>query len=145
MKIKDFLLNRGRPVITIKPDETIHSTIQILVKNNIGALPVCDNKGTVVGIISERDILKGCAGKIASIDKTRVKDIMTKDVVIGTLEDDLSYAATTMAQKGIRHLPVLDGPKLEGILSARDVVEEELKACQIEVRYLGDYISGGYV
>ncbi len=72
MKVKDFLKIKGRSVVTIGPDETIHTAIQKLVENNIGALPVCDAKGTMVGIVSERDLLREC-GQCSDTKKPRLK------------------------------------------------------------------------
>ena len=145
MKVKDFLKIKSRPVITIGQDETILAAIQKLVGNNIGALPVCDNKGEMLGIISERDILKECSQRSAAVASTKVKVVMTKEVAIVVPEDDLDYVMNTMTQKGIRHLPIMVGSKLEGIISARDVIEERLEECRVEVRHLSDYISGGYI
>jgi CBS domain-containing protein len=144
MKIRDFMKIKGRAVITIRSDETVHTAVQKLVENNIGALPVCDARGTLVGIISERDLLK-VFSRPGDTKAPRVKDVMTRDVAVGIVDDDLDYVMNTMKQKGIRHLPVMDGGKLVGIVSVRDIVEERLEACQVEVRHLSDYISGGYV
>jgi len=144
-KVKDFLSTNGRPVITIGPNETVITAIKKLVENNIGAVLVCDVKDVILGILSERDVLKECSQRSRTIDRTRVKDIMTKDLAIGTPEDDLDYVLDVMTQKGIRHLPIMVGPKLEGIISMRDIVQAQLEDSKATVRFLGDYISGGYV
>jgi len=141
MKVKDFLNIRPRPVIKIAPNKTIHTAIQKLVKNNIGALPVCDSKGVMLGIITERDLLKVCSQLSAQIHSTRVKDVMTKEVAIGIPEDDIDYVMATMTQKGIRHLPIMDGIKLVGMISARDIVENQLEESKADVRYLSEYIE----
>jgi len=145
MKIRDYLKSKSRPVITIGPDEAADTAIQKLVENNIGALPVCDAKGAMLGIISERDLLRNCG--LGSIDtkSTKVKDIMTTEVVLGILDDDLDYVMNTMIKEGFRHLPIMDGPKLVSMISARDIIEARLEECQVQVRHLHDYISGGYV
>jgi len=145
MKIKDLLKIKNRPVLTIGPDETAHVAIQKLTKNNIGALPVCDTKGIMVGIVSERDLLQECSYRSGEIGHTKVKDVMTKDVVVGIYEDDIEYIMSIMTQKGIRHLPIMAGAKLEGIISIRDIIEVELEESKAQVRYLSDYMSGGYL
>jgi CBS domain-containing protein len=144
IKIRACLEMKGRQLITIGPNDTVGTAIRKLVDNRIGAMPVCDGKDNIIGIISERDLLKECAQRAKSIDKTPVKDIMTKDVVIGIPDDDLDYVTDIMTQKGIRHLPIMDGPKLEGIVSIRDVVDIQLDKSKAEARFLNDYISGGY-
>ena len=143
--VKDFLRTKERPVIAIGPNETVVTAIQKLVENNIGALPVCDVKGMILGILSERDVLKECSQRSRAIGGTRVKDVMTKDITIGIPEDDLDYVMDVMNQKGIRHLPIMVGPKLEGIISMRDIVDAQLEETKARVRFLSDYISGGYV
>ncbi|MBA7705884.1 Inosine-5'-monophosphate dehydrogenase [subsurface metagenome] len=136
MKISAFLKIKGRPLVTIGPNETISVAIQKLVENDIGALPVCDDKGMLLGIISERDLLKEVFWHGGAISSTKVQDVMTKDVAIGTPEDDLDYAASVMRRKRIRHLPVTVGSKLQDILSMRDVVNRQLMEAETEIRYL---------
>ena len=145
MKVKDLLIKKACPVVTIGPDDSFVTATQKLVENNIGALPVCDAKGTLVGIVSERDLLKECSQHFKGIGNTKVKDMMTREVAIGTPEDELNYVMNIMTQKGIRHLPILDGPRLEGIISMRDMVETQLSECETTVRFLNEYIAGGYV
>ena len=143
-KVRICLEMKGHHLITIRSDDTVEAAIRKLVDNKIGAMPVCDDKGNLIGIISERDLLKECAQRAKSIGKTTIKDIMTRNVVIGIPEDDLDYVMDIMAQKGIRHLPIMDGPKLEGMISIRDVVDIQLEKSKAEARFLNDYISGGY-
>lgn len=143
-KLKDLLKMKNRPIVTIGPDETTRAATRKLVENNIGALPVCDTKGTLLGIISERDLLRDYSQPARMLGSTKVKDVMTKDVVIGIPEDDLDYVMSVMTQKEIRHLPVMVGAKLEGFISMRDIVDVQLKDSKATVRFLSDYISGGH-
>ncbi len=145
MKIKDLLKIKGWAVTTIGPNETVQAAIQKLVENDIGALPVCDAKGAILGIVSERDLLKECSQRSSVIGSTKVKDVMTKDVAIGLPEDDLDYVMSIMTQKRIRHLPIMVGPKLGGMISMRDIIESQLEESKAQVRLLNDYISGGYI
>ena len=101
MKINEFQKIKGRPLITSGPNETVHTAIQKLVENNIGSLPVCGANGTLLGIVTERDLLKECAQRSMAIGSTKVKDIMTKEVAIGIPEDDMNYVMEVMIQKGI--------------------------------------------
>jgi len=104
MKIKNVSHIADRPVITISPDATLRQAMAKLVKNNIGALPVCDAKGTLLGLISERDMLKLCASGSRSIDDTKVDAVMTKDLVVAVPEDDLEYISQVMINHGIRQI-----------------------------------------
>ena len=137
MKIRDFLKTRKtKGVITVKPDDTEHSALQKLVENNIGALPVCNENGELLGILSERDLLKEWLRRGDSIGSTKVEELMTRNVAVAHLDDELDYAAAVMKKKGIRHLPVVTGQKVESILSMRDVVGEILAEVEAEVRYV---------
>ncbi len=137
MKIRDFLKIKTHPVITIGPNDTLSSATQKLVENNIGALPVCDNQGVLVGIISERDLLKECFQHSGILGNTMVQDVMTKSVAVGTPEDDLDYATSVMNQKRIRHLPVVVDQKVAGIISIRDIVSFQLEETKAQIRYIG--------
>ena len=141
-KVRDLLETKGRTVITIGPKETIVAAIQKLVDNNIGALPVCDSRNTLLGIVSERDLLKECSQRRWAINRTRVEEAMTTEIAVGVLDDDLDYVTDIMTLKGIRHLPILDGPRLVGIVSMRDVVQAQPRESRSQVRFLSDYISG---
>ena len=145
MRIKDIAKIHGRPVITIAPDATVRQAVQMLVDSNIGALPVVDKNGAVLGIVSERDLLKSCALGSGMIDTTNVETIMTKDIVIALSEDDIDYISSVMTQHGIRHMPVMSGPKLANMISMRDIVNAELADLEVQVRFLNAYISGGMV
>jgi len=133
MKIKELLKNR--PVITIGPDDTISAAVQKLVEYNRGSLPVIDSKGDLVGIITERDIVRKCFAHSESCDNTKVRNVMTKEVVIGTLEDDADYAVMAMKEKRIRHLPIVENKKVVGMVSMRDLLDVQLANCKVEVRY----------
>ncbi len=141
MKIKDFLKIKGRSVITIGPNETLSSAIKKLVNNDIGALPVCNEKDILVGIISERDLLNWCFQRSIILGSTRVQDAMTRSVAVGTPEDDLDYVTSVMMQKRIRHLPIVVDQKLEGIISMRDIVGFQLEETKAQIRYV-DLLPG---
>ena len=145
MKIKDITKINGREIITVGPNDTVSQAIDKLVNHRIGALPVCESDGKLMGIISERDILNGLHRRGKDITNARVRDLMTTDVIVGVPEDDLDQILTTMTEKGVRHIPVMAGPIVIGMLSIRDVIEERLTECHTQVRYLNDYIAGGYV
>jgi len=144
MRIKDIARIEGREAITIKPNAGLSEAIKTLVTNTIGAMPVCDFKGTLLGIISERDILKWIHHNADAIGKAKVKDIMTTNVVVGDPEDDVAEILEKMMERGVRHLPIMTGNRVVGMLSLRDVIEEQCKEYHSQVRYLHDYIAGGY-
>jgi CBS domain-containing protein len=143
MKIKDIPKISGREVFIGKPNTPLDKAINKLVEHHIGAIPVCDFKGKLVGIFSERDVLNWINKGNTDLKNTQVKDIMTKDVIIGDPEDDIENICQVMTSKNIRHLPVMSGGIVVGMLSMRDIVEQQLTECSTQVRYLHDYIAGG--
>jgi CBS domain-containing protein len=137
MKIRDLLKIVSRPVITIGPNDTVSAAVQKLAEYDLGSLPVCNGKGDLVGIVTERDLVRKCFKSIDACANFKVQDVMTKEVAVGTLDDDLEYAISAMKQKRIRHLPIVDNQRVVGMVSMRDLLDVELKESQAELRYAG--------
>ncbi len=139
MKIADVLATKGSNVITISPHQTIKEAVDLMETYNIGGLVVVDQSGKIVGILTERDLIRYAATDHPTFS-TAVNLIMTKNVIAGVLQDEIDSVAHTMTEKRFRHLPVVDGGKLIGILTIGDVVkaqrdryEGELHTLQIQI------------
>jgi CBS domain-containing protein len=146
MKIRELLDTdefRSRSSVMVGPDDTVGSAVSKLIEYNIGSLPVCDANGRPLGIITERDIIRKSYNREAEIAYMRVGDIMSKNLVIATMDDDVDYAINAMKQEKIRHLPLVDGNKVVGIISMRDLLGIQLEQANYRIRLLDDYISGG--
>ena len=133
LKIKEF---KSQSLITVGPDELVSAAIQKLADNNKGALPVCNDKNELVGIITERDIVRKCFVGGVDFKNKKIMDIMTKQVAIATLDDDLEYAINTMKKKGIRHLPITEDKRVVGIISMRDIVGFQYEETKAEIKYI---------
>ncbi len=144
MKVRDILKDKGTEVATIQEEKTLYDAVKILVEKNIGSLLVLDQKGAVAGIITERDILRECDRRFQSLNQTKVKEVMTKNLIVASPDDDLDYVENIMTKNRIRHLPIIANQKLEGIISIGDLVNVLRRECHVENRYLKDYISGKY-
>jgi CBS domain-containing protein len=144
MKVRDILKDKGKGVITIGVEGTIYDAVRILVEKNIGSLLVLDENGKIVGIITERDILKECDCRCELLKQTKVKEVMTKDMIVGSPDDDIDYVESVMTQNRVRHLPIVANQKLEGLISIGDVVKVLHRECKVENRYLKDFISDKY-
>ena len=144
MKVRDILKDKGKEVTTIKTEETIRDAVRTLVEKNIGSLLVLDEVGKIVGIITERDILKECDRHCELLKQTKVKEVMTKDLIVGSPDDDIDYVESVMTQNRVRHLPIIANQKLEGLISIGDVVKVLHRECKVENRYLKDFISDKY-
>lgn len=138
--MKDF---KYRVLATVKKDDTISTTIAKLIEHDRGSISVCNDSGELVGIITERDIVRKCSShKDFNPDTTLVNDMMSRDVVIGNPDDDLDYAISVMKKKRIRHIPIVDGRKLIGMISMRDLLGVRLEESTDQIRTLTNYISG---
>lgn len=140
LKLEAF---RNRTLVSAEPNETVLSAIKKLSEHDRGSLPVCDNAGQLVGIISERDIVRKALGfPGVSMQRLSVSDVMSTQIVIATPEDDLSYAIMVMKEKRIRHLPVVEGLRVVGMISMRDLLGIQVEECQAQIRLLSDYVYG---
>jgi len=144
MKVQDILQKKSSDVLSVSPQQTLFEASQILAAHNIGALLVVNEKQHLVGILSERDIVRQMAHKNASAGLMTVGEVMITDVVIAVPDDDLEYLSNTMTNNRIRHLPVLQDGQIVGIVSIGDVVKAQLNFYEGESHFLQQYISGGY-
>lgn len=143
MKIRDIHKDNPVQLQTISPEKTVHEAIQQLCGANIGALPVIDSTGELIGIVSERDVLRLCARDDCKTALTmKVREIMTRELVIGVPDDSLDYVMRVMTEHRVRHLPVLENRRLVAIVSIGDVVKAQYEEKETEIRYLRDYMTG---
>lgn len=150
MRVKHILEEKGNNVFTINAGRTIHDAISSLNQHRIGALIVTGDDDEVVGIITERDILRRCGdtcgGKnitdvSGSACASLVEDAMTAELVIGVPDDDPDYIMGVMTKNRIRHLPILEDGNLAGIISIGDLVNAHLEERVFESRTLKEYIT----
>jgi len=142
VKIKDVVKEKGMEFIAVDSHSTVDNAINKMVDRNIGAVLIME-EGRLVGMFTERDVLKCWAKKGEGFSRTQIKDVMTKDILIAETDDDLDYAMTVMVNKNIRHLPVIDKGQVVSVISIRDMVKAQVSTLQAELHYLKDYISGG--
>ena len=141
MKIRDLLNEKGYDVVTVPPSFPVQDAMRLLVEHNIGSVVVAQEK-VVEGILTERDILRLAAKDAAGMSSMKVKDVMTKNVVVALLDDNLDNVMEIMTQNRIRHLPIVDQGWMQGILSIGDVVHALRKKVEVENTYMRDYIRG---
>lgn len=143
MKIKELLDKKGYGVYDISPEAKVSGVVDILVRFNIGDVLVLDHRRKLVGIVSERDVIRKCIHQKRRLDDVTVSEIMTKDVIVAFPEDDLEYVLGLMTQNRIRHVPIIKKEgDLVGLVSIGDLVKGLLHEKEVENRYLRDYISG---
>jgi CBS domain-containing protein len=140
MRVSDVLKSNRQTLASCIPEESIVSISTRLSALNIGAFPVCDAQGTLVGIISERDIVRAFAKDGARLADRHVRDLMTGEVVTCAYETTMVEAEKLMHKHRIRHLPVMDGAKLVGMLSIRDIMVWRWQESRDEVNLLRDAV-----
>ena len=123
MKVRDLLAGRDPETVTIDPGSSIQELVGALASRRIGAVAVVDGDGQLVGMISERDVAYGLVEYGGEILKKSVSDLMTEDVITSELESDIADVVFLMSSHSIRHLPVLDGNDLSGMVSLRDALD----------------------
>jgi CBS domain-containing protein len=113
------------PPITIRPSVSIKEAAKIMVENNIGSLIVVDDKGSIIGIVTVRDIIREVVAKGLSPDKIKVEDIMTRNIYYILSDDTIKRAVEIMSERGIGHLPVIDPNdyRLVGVISKTDILK----------------------
>ncbi|MEN0134744.1 CBS domain-containing protein [Rhodococcus sp. NPDC057014] len=142
MRIADVLRNKGPAVVTVDPEMSVSTLIGELARHNVGALVVTENDA-VVGIVTERDIVRRIHERGPDILNARVVDIMTTSVFACLPTDTVDSLAETMTERRIRHLPVIVDGQLVGIVSIGDVVKSRIGELQTERDQLESYIDHG--
>ncbi len=140
MKIKDLIKDKGFEVIAVDSGTTLAEAVRKMEDRNIGALLIMGEGSKPAGIFTERDVLK-CWTAGHDFNSTAIGTVMTKDLIVAEVGDDLEYAMSIMIQKKLRHLPVLDSGAVVSVLSIRDVVKAQVSNLQAEVHYLKDFIT----
>jgi CBS domain-containing protein len=140
MRVQEILNVKGDAVHTTSPDVTLSNAIAKLVQCNVGSLLVCDGDD-MVGILSERDILRACAAHKRPLEELTVREHMSAHLITGTPDEDVADVMGLMTARRIRHLPILKDGKLAGMISIGDVVKAHHAKLKMENHYLKTYIQ----
>lgn len=141
MKIRDILQRKGSEVVTSTPDQSVLEAMRTLVEHNIGSVVVMRGN-EILGILTERDVLRLGSRDPELLASSRVGEVMTTDLVVAVADDDIQYVMGVMTESRIRHLPVVVDGRLSGIVSIGDLVNACRREAEVENRYLRDYIQG---
>ena len=141
MKVAEILAAKGKRIVSIRPAETVEALSLLLRENHIGAAVVSADGRTVDGVISERDIAYNVAKHGAKLHTMSVSALMTKTVITCTPDDDAGQVASTMLSRNIRHIPVVQGERLVGMVSIRDVLKDRVGELQQEAALLRSFRS----
>ena len=141
--VRSLIRTKGRNIWSIGPDETVFRAIELMSEKQIGCLVVLTG-GQLSGIVSERDYARKVILKGRSSAQTRVREIMTSPVLFVTPEKTVADSMRLMTNRRVRHLPVLEGDSVIGMLSIGDLVNWVITSQQQTIRHLHNYIAGNY-
>ncbi|MDE2799124.1 MAG: CBS domain-containing protein [Gemmatimonadota bacterium] len=140
MTIQDILDQKGRRVIAIAPNHTLDVVLATLIQNSVGALVVQNRAGDLLGIITERDLMREVYNG-ADLQAARVEDVMTRDLVTSHPDSDIEYVMAAMTEGRFRHMPIVDEAGLAGIVSIGDIVKAKLESAEEEVMLYKDFVT----
>lgn len=144
MTVKDVLKNKNRNLVTVLPTLNVVEAMGMLIEHRIGCLLIVNETGRLLGILSDMDLFHAV---YKSQDKWQIStagDLMTKNLIVGVIDDDIDYIAGLMTKNRVRHIPIVDKDKLIGLVSIGDIVKNQIQDIEVENRYLKAYIDGSY-
>lgn len=147
MTLREILAVKGNAVLATTADATLRSVAKELIHHRIGALLVFDRDSQgrteqLLGIITERDLLRVCAANDTPLERIRVAEVMSTNLIKATPDDSVDAVMGLMTRERIRHLPVVAEGKVVGVISIGDVVKWQHDHLAIENRFMKDYIRG---
>ena len=140
--VSNVLGDKGRQVYAIAPSVTVRQAVGEMNEKGVGALLVVDRDERPIGIFSERDVLRRVVGEGRDPLNTRVADVMTHDLIVVSPSTTVSEAMAVMTQSRCRHLPVMEGGRVTGIVSIGDLTRWASLTQEVEIQHLVDYITG---
>jgi CBS domain-containing protein len=142
MSVSTILGGKGRAVVTAGPKDKVEIVVKLLAEKKIGAVVVLSPAGQIMGIISERDIVRHLASDGAGVMAMNVESVMTKNVRTAREQDGEAELMSLMTEHRIRHLPVVTNGKLVGMVSIGDVVKHRIAIIERETEDIKAYIAG---
>jgi CBS domain-containing protein len=141
--IDAILAQKGSEIFSVSPDATVFEAVEIMANRNVGALLVIQD-AKLVGLISERDYTRKVMLRGKRSRETQVREIMSTDLTVVSPREPVENCLRMMTDKRVRHLPVLDGETIRGVISIGDLVKWVIATQSAAIAHLEMYISGGY-
>ena len=143
MNVATILSEKGRKVITARRDHTLFEVANLLSDNKIGSVLIVDEEEAVIGIVSERDIVRQIATAGAGVLNQSIETCMTSNVISCQESDTIDQIMSEMTKRRFRHMPVVEDKKLVGIISIGDVVKLRIAEAEMEADAMRHYIATG--
>ncbi len=143
MLIETILRQKGSSVITVSAEAVLSVAASLMDVNRIGAVVVIDAQDDIVGVLSERDLVRHMARSGAAAPDLKVSYAMTRSIITASGQDDIDACLAQMTDRRIRHLPIVDDGRLVGIISIGDLVKWKIDSVTAEAEAMTAYIKGG--
>lgn len=143
MSVASLLNTKGRAVFSVSPEMPVPDVARFLRDHSIGAALVLDQSGAPEGVLSERDLVLAIADQGATALSLTVGDLMSRNVILCSATDSVPDVMATMTERRVRHLPVMDGANVIGVISIGDVVKSRIAEAETEAESLKAYIASG--
>jgi CBS domain-containing protein len=141
MHVRELLAKKHSTVITIEPELDVGAAARLIMRNDIGGLPVVTTGGELVGFIAERDIVRVVDSSDEKVRAIRVEHAMRRPAPVCSIDDSLHDVMTRVTARRQRHLVVLDGARIAGVISVGDLVKNRLEELELETGVLRDYVA----
>lgn len=140
MKVGEYAEKLVQTIVTCRTHDTVTTAATLLATNRIGAMPVCDDDGRLVGIISERDLVRAMTGQSGPVAALRVADLMSAPVETLQPDDTMLSACRRMIARKLRHMPIVENERIVGMISIRDALAQRLEDLELESNVLRDSV-----
>ncbi|MDF3821294.1 CBS domain-containing protein [Leptospira sp. 96542] len=141
MSVKEILKDKPDSVLSIDEDKSVLEATKMMVDAKVGSI-IVTFQGSLAGIFTERDLMRVVAKHPDKLDQVKLKEVMTSQLTVASLNDEIDDILKTMVAKRFRHIPVMDGDKILGLVSIGDAIKTKLSKTQEEMHILREYMYG---
>ena len=138
--VRDLLTRKGTNIVSIGPTATVLEAARLMNDRSVGGLVVVDEKGALLGIFTERDILRRVVAAGLSPETTKVSEVFTRDVVTTTPDAPVEQCGAIMSNRRVRHLPVVDANGLHGVVTIGDLLAHQVSEHETTIQHLNSYV-----
>ena len=138
--VRDLLNRKGTSIVSIAPTATVLEAARLMNERSVGGLLVVDDAGSLLGIFTERDILRRVVAAGVSPETTKVSDVFTRDVVTTTPDTSVDECGAIMSGRRVRHLPVVDAQGLHGVVTIGDLLAHRVSEHETTIQHLNSYV-----
>ncbi len=138
--VRDLLNRKGTSIVSVAPTATVLEAARLMNDRSVGGLLVVDDAGTLLGIFTERDILRRVVAAGLPPESTKVSDVFTRDVVTTTPDMSVDECGAIMSSRRVRHLPVVDAKGLHGVVTIGDLLAHRVSEHETTIQHLNSYV-----